>query len=52
MWHVEDLAVETKHTKIQLILDNVIPLFQQYLILSTELSMDETMMVIRDKVAS
>ena len=51
MLHVGDLTSTTKRAKVQPFLDEVIPLFQQYLIPSKELSIDEAMIAFRGKVA-
>ena len=51
MLHVGDLSSTTKCAKVQPFVDKVIPLFQQYLIPSRELSIDEAMIAFRGKVA-
>ena len=51
MLHVGDLSSTTKRAKVQPFVDKVIPLFQQYLIPSRELSIDEAMIAFRGKVA-
>ena len=51
MLHVGDLSSTTKRAKVQPFVDKVKPLFQQYLIPSRELSIDEVMIAFRGKVA-
>ena len=50
MLHVGDLSSTTKRAKVQPFVDKVIPLFQQYLIPSRELSIDDEMIAFRGKV--
>ena len=51
MLHVGELPSTTKRSKIQPFLDMIIPLFQQYLTPSRELSVDEAMIAFRGRVA-
>ena len=50
MLHVGNLTANTEHARVQPFLDKVIPLFQQYLMLSSELIIDEAIIVFRGKV--
>jgi hypothetical protein len=50
MLHVGDSSGHSKWSKIQPFIDLVIPLFQQYLIPSLELSIDEAMIAFRGRV--
>ena len=51
MLHVGNQTENTKRTKVQPFLDKIIPLFQQYLTPSRELSIDEAIIAFRGKVS-
>ena len=51
MLHVGNLTENTKRAKVQPFLDKIIPLFQQYLTPSRELSIDESVIAFRGKLS-
>ena len=51
MLHVGNQTENTKRAKVQPFLDKIIPLFQQYLTPSRELSIDEAIIAFRGKVS-